>query len=785
MFSRSLELTLNRALFIAKKLQHEYATYEHLLLSLLEDDDVIEALQQSNINSIQLREDLEQYLTLELASFENNTIEEPEPTGGFQRVVHRAVVNSNSFTQDAVTGLHVLAEFFFEHNTFALACLKEHNITRPLILQELHEQYAGARPTEHADGPYNTQVTTPDNITNIQDHPLFADGQKSSSRAPDTEQTLPTQLPELPLLKKYCTNLNNHAAAGKIDHVIGRDDELRRVIEILSRRHKNNPLLVGEPGVGKTAIAEGLALAIFNKDNECRWLAGSTIYALDIPSLLSGTKYRGDFEERITGLIDIFRENPDYILFVDEIHMLMGAGATMSSGMDASNILKPALARGEIRCIGATTFHEYHTHFEKDAAMTRRFQKVVVDEPTIDETLVILNGLKQHYETYHNVEYLDSAIKAAVTLSEKYIHDKNLPDKAIELIDDAAARKKILSTPESIIKIDAEDIKHTVAAITNVPSIVSSDDSITQLQSLEQKLQTQIFGQDHAINSICNVIKMSRAGLRGKNKPVGSFLFAGTTGVGKTELAKKLAHLTGMKLLKFDMSEYSDMQSISRLIGSAPGYAGYERGGLLTEAISRHPHSIILLDEFEKAHPGIHNLLLQMMDEGQLTDSAGKVAICNQSIIILTSNMASQTLQPKEFGFTSQTSSVANQALYEIKNILPDELYARLDEAIIFNPLDEHIIDQIVTHELNSLSGQLADKKVKLSVGNAATKHLRDSMLQSIATGMRTLKRIIDNEIRRKCAEEILFGSLKNGGIMKVSISNNQIICSAIKAPNI
>ena len=597
MLSNELELTLRRALSIATEYKHEYATYEHLLLSITEDSDAKSIFLANNVDLRSLQTRLKNYLEHDLQDLVDEDNKEAKPTAGFQRIIQRAALHSQANGQKVISGSHVLAEFFFEHEAYALLCLKESNLNRQDVLNFLK--------THDKSYIKSTPETSSNQAT------LQATLIKEISQKHLKEEHKDT--PHESELEKYCTNLNKRANIDAIDCLIGRKSEIERTIEILCRRKKNNAILIGEPGVGKTAIAEGLATRIINNDVP-EILKDAIIYSLDIGSLVAGTKFRGDFEERIKNLLEELKKNQNAILFIDEIHTIIGAGSTTTGAIDASNLLKPALARGDLRCIGSTTFKEYHNNFEKDMALVRRFQKVIVSEPDEGTTLEILKGLKENYEKHHNVTYELSALKAAITLSQRFINDRHLPDKAIDLMDEAGARSKIGNKSKHKTVITQKDIEQLLASIMNIPTIRVESDDIMQLKKLSSNLKTYIFGQDEAIESLCASIKLSHAGLRKGARPTGCYMFAGQTGVGKTELAKQLANFSGMKLLKFDMSEFVESNSVSKLLGSAPGYVGFDQGGMLTSEVDKFPYSVILFDEIEKAHHEIFNLLLQIMD---------------------------------------------------------------------------------------------------------------------------------------------------------------------------
>jgi len=764
MLSNTLELTLRKALDLAASYKHEYATYEHLLLALMDDEDVKLVLIEKRINPKTISKKLITYLKNGLAELVNQNFKESKPTAGFQRIVQRAVLHSQTNGQKTITGVNVLAEFFFENNSYALTCLKQARLKRGDVLNcnnrnnnftTITDQHSSKKQS-YSDDTENSEIDISHQLHPNKNLNTSNSNQNNILSAPETE------------LQKYCVNLNAKATENDIDCLIGRQAEIQRTIEILCRRKKNNALLIGESGVGKTAIAEGLAVRIVRGDVP-DLLKKTVIYSLDIGSLVAGTKFRGDFEERIRVLLECLRKLKNAILFIDEIHSIIGAGSTTSGALDASNLLKPALASGQLRCIGATTFKEYRNNFEKDMALVRRFQKVIVEEPSQEVTLNILNGLKGYYEKHHKVTYTESALKAAVNLSERYINQRHLPDKAIDLIDEAGARAKILKNNNKKAIITEKDIEGLVSSILNIPNLHLTIDEGEQIRDLESKLKNRIFGQDEAIESLCTSIKLSKAGLKKPTRPVGCYLFIGPTGVGKTELAKQLAFFSDMKLLKYDMSEFVEASAVSKLLGSSPGYIGFEQGGMLTDEVDKYPYSVLLFDEIEKANPEIYNLLLQIMDEGILTDSTGKKVKFSHCIIILTSNIAVQKIK-SPIGFNSSDLPKPQQFdISVINSEFSSELISRLDKIILFNPVD-NIISNIVSKNLEELASQLADKKVKFSVSNSVKEYLIKNY-NTIQSGARVLERIIDMEIKQHIADAILFGKLKNGGLVDIDYS--------------
>ena len=765
MLSNTLELTLRKALYLASSYKHEYATCEHLLLALMEDTDARSVLLAKNIDIKIIDKKLISYLETELVELVNKDIKESKPTASFQRIIQRAALHSQASGQKSINGANVLAEFFFENDSYALACLKQVNLKRHDILtyNKKNDNFDSVV-AEHVPKKQLSYKNTKSNGLNK--HTL------KSQRDPESSSLDASAKPETEL-KKYCVNLNEKANEDDIDCLIGRYTEIQRTVEILCRRKKNNALLVGESGVGKTAIAEGLAIRIAKGDVP-DILKDAVIYSLDIGSLVAGTKFRGDFEERIKLMLEALQKLKNAILFIDEIHSIIGAGSTTSGALDASNLLKPALASGGLRCIGATTFKEYRNNFEKDMALVRRFQKVVVEEPSEEVTLKILTGLKSYYEKHHKVKYTESALKAAITLSERYINERHLPDKAIDLIDEAGARAKTEKRSNKKIVISEKEIESLIASILNISNLNSTLDDIKQIKDLEGKLKNSIFGQDEAIESLCASIKLSKAGLTKAFRPTGCYLFVGPTGVGKTELAKQLALFCDMKLLKYDMSEFSEASSVSKLLGSAPGYVGFDQGGMLTDEVDKHPYSVVLLDEIEKANHEIYNLLLQIMDEGLLTDSVGKKVKFAHCIIILTSNVSAEKIKPL-IGFTNNTSKLEDHDKFNMENInseFSSEFRSRLDKIILFNPIDT-IVDKIVDKSLRELTSMLADRKIKFSVSDAVKQYLVESYNVD-NEGARSLDRLIDTQIKQYIADAILFGKLKNGGFVKIDYSKKQ-----------
>ena len=805
MLSRHLEVSLRLAMTLARQKSHEYLTVEHLLLALLENTHAANTLTACNANVSALRSELEAYINKHTPTVDADTEQSPQPTQSFDRILQRAIFHVQSIGGGRlVEGSDILVSMFSEHDTYAVYLLKKQGISRLELTQYL----------SHGQD---------------KDEPSEPRASMTGERRSASEKTSKDPLVE------FASNLNQRAAEGKTDPLIGRGPEIERAAQVLCRRRKNNPLLVGEPGVGKTSIAEGLAWLIIN-DKAPKPLNGCVIYSLDIGSLIAGTKYRGDFEKRMKSLLDALKKKPNAILFIDEIHMIIGAGSSMSSNMDVSNLIKPALANGELRCIGSTTFTEYRQVFEKDHALSRRFQKIDVKEPSVDDTIDILRGLKPRYEEFHNVEYTDEALVTAVKLSAKHIHERFLPDKAIDVIDEAGAYKRLgivadaddIEAEESFIanleqdfdaqidaddegtdsdidnldseasnemqdeanlakendraksaehkkakakrapiKIDVADIEAIVAKLARIPPKSVSSDDKSILQHLDRDLKHLVFGQDEAIATLADAIKLSRAGLKAPDKPIGSFMFAGPTGVGKTEVSRQLAKLLGVELVRFDMSEYMESHTASRLIGAPPGYVGYDQGGLLTEKINQHPHCVLLFDEIEKAHPDVFNLLLQVMDHGTLTDNNGRVAIFKQVIVIMTTNVGADSISRSSMGFTQQDHSRDNTE--SLKRVFTPEFRNRLDAIIQFNPLDTSVVVSVVDKFLVELQVQLDDKQVTLEIDDEVRDYLADKGYDRLM-GARPMQRLIQDEIKKPLAGMILFGDLVNGGVVHLTL---------------
>jgi len=735
--SRSLEQALHRAIKLASDRHHEYATLEHLLLALLDDPDAVQVMKACNVETEPLRHSLQKYIDEELMTLVIEDGEDAKPTTGFQRVVQRAVLHVQNSGRDEVTGANVLVALFTERESHAVYFLQEQNMTRLDAVSYISHGIA-KRPGMSQQKPV-----------------------KGSDDDDDGEKTV-KQGNEA--LEAYCVNLNEKAKQGRIDPLIGREREVERTIQILCRRQKNNPLFVGDPGVGKTAIAEGLARKII-KSEVPEVLRGSVIYALDMGALIAGTRYRGDFEERLKSVVKELEGLKGAILFIDEIHTVIGAGATSGGAMDASNLLKPALQAGSLRCIGSTTYKEYRQYFEKDRALVRRFQKIDVVEPTIPDTIKILKGIKPYYEEYHKLRYTSDAIKAAVELSAKYINDRKLPDKAIDVIDEVGASQMLL--PESRRKkvIGVREVEEVIATMARIPPKSVSKTDAEALRTLEDDLKRVVFGQDKAIHALASAIKLARAGLRQPEKPIGCYLFSGPTGVGKTEVAKQLASIMGVELIRFDMSEYMERHTVSRLIGAPPGYVGFDQGGLLTDGVDQHPHCVLLLDEIEKAHQDLFNILLQVMDHGKLTDHNGKKIDFRNVVLIMTTNAGASDAAKDAIGFGRGKREGEDEEA--IKKLFTPEFRNRLDATISFAPLSRDTIDHVVEKFVLELEAQLVDRDVTFDLTPEATRWLGEKGYDD-AFGARPLARVIQDHIKKPLADEILFGKLKDGGTVRV-----------------
>ncbi|MDI1261494.1 ATP-dependent Clp protease ATP-binding subunit ClpA [Aquabacterium sp.] len=742
MIAQELEVSLHMAFVEARQQRHEFITVEHLLLALIDNPSASEVLKACAANLEELRKNLDQFVRDNTPTVGGTDEVDTQPTLGFQRVIQRAImhVQSSGSGKKEVTGANVLVAIFGEKDSHAVYYLHQQGVTRLDVVNYIAHGIRKADPPE----------------------PIKSSSESSPAETEKEEGGEPKASP----LEQYTQNINVLAREGKIDPLIGRDHEVERVIQILCRRRKNNPLLVGEAGVGKTAIAEGLAWRITQKDVP-DVLADAEVYALDMGALLAGTKYRGDFEQRLKAVIKQLKEQPSAILFIDEIHTLIGAGAASGGTLDASNLLKPALSSGQLKCIGATTFTEYRGIFEKDAALSRRFQKVEVVEPSVEQTIEILKGLKSRFEEHHSVKYALGALQAAAELSAKFINDRHLPDKAIDVIDEAGAAQRILPKSKQKKTITRAEVEDIVAKIARVPSTSVSNDDRSKLKSLDRDLKSVVFGQDAAIDALSSAIKMSRSGLGKPDKPIGSFLFSGPTGVGKTEVAKQLAYILGIELIRFDMSEYMERHAVSRLIGAPPGYVGFDQGGLLTEAVTKKPHCVLLLDEIEKAHPDVFNILLQVMDHGTLTDNNGRKADFRNVMIIMTTNAGAETLQRSTIGFTTQRQ--AGDEMADIKRVFTPEFRNRLDAIVGFKALDEEIILRVVDKFLLQLESQLAEKKVEVTFTDALRAHLGKKGFDPLM-GARPMQRLIQDTIRRALADELLFGRLVDGGRLTVDV---------------
>lgn len=746
-FSRSLEKALHQALALANERQQEYATLEHLLLALLDDQDAAAVMRACNVDLDTIRQNLIEYIETELDNLVTDSDEDAKPTAGFQRVIQRAVIHVQSSGREEVTGANVLVAIFAERESHAAYFLQDQDMTRYDAVNYISHGIAkrpGMSETRPVEGAEEEDVLSGN------------DAEKKPTQKTDA-------------LEAYCVNLNEKAEKGKIDPLIGRDDEIQRTIQILCRRSKNNPLFVGDPGVGKTAIAEGLAHRIVNADVP-EVLQDATIFSLDMGALLAGTRYRGDFEERLKQVVKEIEDYPGAVMFIDEIHTVIGAGATSGGAMDASNLLKPALASGAIRCIGSTTYKEYRQFFEKDRALVRRFQKIDVNEPTIPDAIDILKGLKPYFEDFHKVRYTNDAIKTAVELSAKYIADRKLPDKAIDVLDETGASQMLVPENRRRKTIGVKEIENTIATMARIPPKSVSKDDAEVLENLGKDLKRVVYGQDNAIETLASAIKLARAGLREPDKPIGSYLFSGPTGVGKTEVARQLASSLGVELIRFDMSEYMERHTVSRLIGAPPGYVGFDQGGLLTDGVDQHPHCVLLLDEIEKAHPDLFNILLQVMDHGKLTDHNGKQVDFRNVILIMTTNAGAADMAKMPVGFNRIKREGDDQEA--INKLFTPEFRNRLDAIIPFGNLPVEVVYKVVEKFVMQLEVQLADRNVTFELGDDAVKWLADKGYDS-QMGARPLGRIIQEHIKRPLADEVLFGKLKKGGMVKVSVSED------------
>ncbi|HEX6978493.1 MAG TPA: ATP-dependent Clp protease ATP-binding subunit ClpA [Alphaproteobacteria bacterium] len=753
MLSRNLEQSLHRALAQANQRRHEYATLEHLLLALTEDQDAAAVLRACGVDLERLRRDLINYLDNELSGLVSNRAGDAKPTAGFQRVLQRAAIHVQSSGREEVTGANVLVAMFSERESHAVYFLQEQDMSRLDAVNYISHGVAkvpGRSETRRVRGAEEESGASSGAAGNA--------GEKGSKRGQEA-------------LAAYCVNLNKKASQGRIDPLIGREAEVERTIQILCRRYKNNPLYVGDPGVGKTAIAEGLARKIV-KGEVPEVLRNCTIYALDMGTLLAGTRYRGDFEERLKAVLAELEAHEGAILFIDEIHTVIGAGATSGGSMDASNLLKPALANGTLRCIGSTTYKEYRNYFEKDRALVRRFQKIDVNEPSVEDSIKILKGIKPYYEAHHRVRYTNEAIRAAVELAARYINDRKLPDKAIDVIDEVGAAQMLLPQGKRKRVIAVKDVEAVVAKIARIPpKSVSTDDKET-LKNLERDLKRVVYGQDKAIEALCSAIKLSRAGLREPEKPIGCYLFSGPTGVGKTEVARQLAATLGIELKRFDMSEYMERHTVSRLIGAPPGYVGFDQGGLLTDAIDQTPHCVLLLDEIEKAHPDLFNILLQVMDHGKLTDHNGKTVDFRNVILIMTTNAGAADMAKPAIGFGQETRM--GDDVEAINRLFTPEFRNRLDAIIAFSRLSPEVISRVVDKFILQLEQQLSERDVTITVTDEARTWLAEKGYDELY-GARPLGRVIQENIKKPLAEELLFGRLSKGGHVRVKVEGGKL----------
>uniref|UniRef100_UPI004047E9A5 ATP-dependent Clp protease ATP-binding subunit ClpA n=1 Tax=Yoonia sp. TaxID=2212373 RepID=UPI004047E9A5 len=746
-FSTTLEQSIHGALALANARKHELATLEHLLLSLIDEPDAARVMQACSVNLGELRKDLEDFIADDLATLITDVEgSEAVPTAAFQRVIQRAAIHVQSSGRTEVTGANVLVAIFAERESNAAYFLQEQEMTR----------YDAVNFIAHG----------------VAKDPAFGEKRPVTGAPSDGETVHDAGASEKEsALAKYCVDLNAKATKGDVDPLIGRHHEVERCIQVLCRRRKNNPLLVGDPGVGKTAIAEGLAFKIVNGDTP-EVLANATIYSLDMGALLAGTRYRGDFEERLKAVMTEMEDHPDAVLFIDEIHTIIGAGATSGGAMDASNLLKPALQGGKLRCMGSTTYKEFRQHFEKDRALSRRFQKIDVKEPSVEDTVKILRGLKPHFEEHHGIKYTADAIRTAVELASRYINDRKLPDKAIDVIDEAGAAQHLIPESKRRKTIGVKEIEAVVAKIARIPAKNVTKDDTAVLKDLEKSLKRVVFGQNTAIEALSSAIKLARAGLREPEKPIGNYLFAGPTGVGKTEVAKQLADTLGVELLRFDMSEYMEKHAVSRLIGAPPGYVGFDQGGMLTDGVDQNPHCVLLLDEMEKAHPDVYNILLQVMDHGKLTDHNGRTTDFRNVILIMTSNAGASEMSKNAMGFGRETREGEDTAA--IERTFTPEFRNRLDAVISFGALPKPVILQVVEKFVLQLEAQLLDRNVHIELTPKAAEWLADKGYD-IKMGARPLGRVIQEHIKKPLAEELLFGKLTKGGLVKVGVKAGKL----------
>ena len=746
-FSTTLEQSIHGALALANARRHELATLEHLLLALIDEPDAARVMQACSVDLDELRKDLEEFIEDDLSTLETDVKgSEAVPTAAFQRVIQRAAIHVQSSGRTEVTGANVLVAIFAERESHAAFFLQEQDMTRYDAVNFIAHGVA-------KDPAFGEARPVTGSINEDDVHEESGGGDKESA------------------LAKYCVDLNVKATKGDVDPLIGRAHEVERCIQVLCRRRKNNPLLVGDPGVGKTAIAEGLAYKIV-KGETPEVLSGATIYSLDMGALLAGTRYRGDFEERLKAVMTEMENHEDAVLFIDEIHTVIGAGATSGGAMDASNLLKPALQGGKLRCMGSTTYKEFRQHFEKDRALSRRFQKIDVNEPSVPDTIKILQGLKPYFEKHHQIKYTAEAVKTAVELSARYINDRKLPDKAIDVIDEAGAAQHLVAESKRRKTIGAKEIEAVVAKIARIPPKSVSKDDAEVLKDLEKSLKRVVFGQDKAIEALASSIKLARAGLREPEKPIGNYLFAGPTGVGKTEVAKQLADTLGVELMRFDMSEYMEKHAVSRLIGAPPGYVGFDQGGMLTDGIDQNPHCVLLLDEMEKAHPDVYNILLQVMDHGKLTDHNGRTTDFRNVIVIMTSNAGAAELGKNAMGFNRESREGEDTAA--IERTFTPEFRNRLDAIISFAPLPKEVILRVVEKFVLQLEAQLIDRNVHIELTKAAGDWLGEKGYDA-KMGARPLGRVIQESIKKPLAEELLFGKLVKGGLVKVGVKNGEL----------
>jgi len=750
-FARELETTLHNALGEASKRRHEYATLEHLLIALVDDTHASQVMTACGVNRDELKSTVKGYLDNELGALVADSATDPTPTSGFQRVVQRAILHVQSSGRDEVTGANVLVALFSERESYAVYFLQQQDMSR---LDAVTYISHGVGKGEVSAEPSPSQGSE----------------EKTEQKGGDKKESA---------LQQFTVNLNDKAKAGKVDPLIGRMPEVDRTVQILCRRSKNNPLYVGDPGVGKTAIAEGLARKIIEGDVP-DVLKEAVIYALDMGALLAGTRYRGDFEERLKSVVNELEKLPHAVLFIDEIHTVIGAGATSGGAMDASNLLKPALSSGAIRCIGSTTYKEFRNHFEKDRALLRRFQKIDVNEPTVEDTIKIIAGLRSSFEQHHGVRYTPDAIKSAVELSARYIHDRKLPDKAIDVIDEVGAMQMLVPPSRRKKTITTKEIEAVVATMARIPPKSVSTDDKRVLETLEADLKRVVFGQDMAIEKLASAIKLSRAGLRDPDKPIGNYLFSGPTGVGKTEVARQLASIMGIPLQRFDMSEYMERHSVSRLIGAPPGYVGYDQGGLLTDAVDQHPHSVLLLDEIEKAHPDLFNILLQVMDNGKLTDHHGKTVDFRNTILIMTTNAGAADMARESIGFGAMSREDMQEDA--VKKMFTPEFRNRLDAVVPFAYLPPAVVARVVDKFILQLELQLADRNVHIELDDEAREWLTNRGYDKLY-GARPMARLVQEKIKQPLAEELLFGKLVDGGEVKVRIKDNALSFEIVSAP--